>query len=237
MRSSTMATKLIVGILSLVALVLGPQPVSALIIDFSQAGTGNLGTGTFTSGPVTVDAFYESNGVFINTGASLFVHNSAGRHGFGVCIPSETGCGSGTDPELDNLGPTELIRLSLAPGWSWTDLSISALTTVILSDKGQILFANIDGLPGSFDFATVFASFTAADGTEQTLPISGQAANAPFLYILPGPLITTNNDDFLVWMVTVEQTGAPVPEPATALLLGVALAALSVLARKRARRK
>ena len=154
-----------------------------------------------------------------------------------MCSPPESGCSAGgTNSELDNLGPTELIRLTLAPGWRWVDISISALTTVILSDKGQILYANSDGLPGDLGFATLFASFSAANGAEQTLGLDGAAAFATFLYLLPGPLITTNNDDFLVWMVTVEQTQA-VPEPTTALLLGVALAALSVVARKRARRK
>src|SRR5207249_2664145 len=146
----------------------------------------------------------------------------------------ESGCSSGgTESELDNFGPSELIRLTLAPGWRWVDISISALTTVILSDRGQVLFAHNDGLPGDLGFATLFASFSAGGGAEQTLALGGEAALAPFLYLLPGPLFTTNNDDFLVWMVTVEQAQA-VPEPTTTLLLGVALAAVSVLAWKRA---
>jgi hypothetical protein len=223
--------------LCLLGTVLVPLTASALIIDFTLAGSGNLGVGTYTAGPVTVDAFFEANGSFISTGVSLVVFNTIDHRGFGVCSPPESGCtAGGTQSELDNLGPSELIRLTLAPGWRWVDVSISALTAVILPDKGQVLFANNDGLPGDLGFATVLASFSAVDGGEQTLALSGEAALAPFLYLLPGPLITTNNDDFLVWKVTVERAQA-VPEPTAALLLGVALAVLSVLARKRARRK
>jgi len=237
MRSSISATKLVAVAVCLLGALAGPQAASALIIDFTLAGTGNLGVGTYTAGPVTVDAFYELNGSFTSTGVSLVGFNAVDHHGFGVCSPPESGCtAGGTNSELDNLGPSELIRLTLAPGWRWVDVSVSALTTVILSDKGQLLYANSDGLPGDLSFATLFASFTAADGAEQTLALDGSAALAPFLYFLPGPLITTNNDDFLVWRVTVERAEA-VPEPTIALLLGVALAALSVLARKRARRK
>ncbi|PYM92333.1 MAG: hypothetical protein DME04_16055 [Candidatus Rokuibacteriota bacterium] len=236
-RSSTPATRLVAGVLCLLGAVLGPRTVSAVTIDFSLAGSGNLGVGTYTNGPVTADAFYESNGIFISTGVTLVVQNAADLHGFGVCSPQESGCASGgIQSELDNLGPSELVRLTLAPGWRWVDVSISALTTVILPDRGQLLFANGDALPGDLSFTTLLTGFSALNGTEQTLAVSGDAANAPFLYLIPGPLITTNNDDFLVWKVTVEQ-GQAVPEPAIALLLGVALAALSVLARNRARRK
>jgi hypothetical protein len=238
MRSSTSATRLIAGALCLLGALAGPQTASALIIDFTLAGSGNLGTGTYTAGPVTADAFFESNGVFTSTGVSLVVLNAVDMHGFGVCSPGESGCSAGgTNSELDNLGPSELIRLTLAPGWRWVDVTVSALNMVILNDKGQLLYANSDGLPGDLSFATVFASFTPAGGAEQTIDLDAAAVNAPFLYFLPGPLVTTNNDDFLVWKVTVERVQQEVPEPTTALLLGVALAALSVLARKRARRK
>ena len=137
-RSSTPATRLVAGVLCLLGAVLGPRTVSAVTIDFSLAGSGNLGVGTYTNGPVTADAFYESNGIFISTGVTLVVQNAADLHGFGVCSSQESGCASGgIQSELDNLGPSELVRLTLAPGWRWVDVSVSALTTVILSDRAS----------------------------------------------------------------------------------------------------
>lgn len=234
MGSSRLLTSIASG-LALTGAVLAPPAASALIIDFSLAGPGSIGSPTYVNGPVRVDAFYrDESGNYVNTGdISLFAKNTVGNHGFGVCSPSEA-CTPDGSAELGNFVHDELIRLTLEPGWTWVNASVSALTDVDRLDRGQLLYAKIDALPGNLSFATLLTSFSAASGTELDIPVTGEAASAQFLYFVPQPIDA--HSDYLVWKVEVEQR-TQVPEPATTLLLGVALAAVSLLARKYSRRK
>src|SRR5215207_6675562 len=83
--------------LALAALALAlPQAAHALTIDFSQAGpAGNLGSNTYTNGPITVSAFYlngnnYTNALSSNRPVTLFVRNEPFHDmGFGVCSPKE----------------------------------------------------------------------------------------------------------------------------------------------------
>jgi hypothetical protein len=213
-----------------------PMASHALLVDFSQAGPpGNLGANTYTSGPVTVSAFYLSGNTYTNAPdnnhpVTLFVRNEPLHDmGFGVCAPSEqtkSQCaypkdydgGGGHVNELDNDGTKELLRLQLAPGWTWSSLTLSSID----NEHGQLWYSNTPGL--SKDFASFATLYTAYDGTPpewRDLSISGAAASAQYLYLVPGPKGSDN--DHLLWKVTVSQ----VPEPDTVALFAIGLGLLA----------
>jgi len=71
------------------------SPSEALVVDFSLAAPapgGRLLTNTYTSGPVTVEAYYlNSAGNYVNTDTYLSVRRQSGDNGFGVCSPGQVG--------------------------------------------------------------------------------------------------------------------------------------------------
>jgi hypothetical protein len=222
-----------------------PQAAHALTIDFSQAGPpGNLGSSTYVNGPVSVSAFYLSGNSYTsapdkNRPVTLFVRNEPFHDmGFGVCAPKEQsksqcafpnkydGSGGHTN-ELDNDGTKELIRLQLAPGWTWSSLTLSSID----NEHGQLWYSDTPGLRK--DFASFARLYQAYDGTppeRRDLSILGDAAEARYLYLVPGPKGSDN--DQLLWMVTVGQV-SQVPEPGT---LAFAVVGLGVLGATRLRR-
>lgn len=154
-------TVLTICILVTAAVVIfGPGIATALVVDFSTPfSPGNTGINTYTSGPVTAEAYYKpsSGADYTNANATvngvsqpltLFERHNPDDHGFGVCSPKEqtnSACrppatytgGGGNVNELDNLGKSELIRLTLADGYHWLNVWISSLDS---SEKGQIWY-------------------------------------------------------------------------------------------------
>ena len=225
--------------LALAALALAlPQAAHALTIDFSQAGpAGNLGSNTYTNGPISVSAFYLNGNNYTNALSSkrpvtLFVRNEPLHDmGFGVCSPKEqtsSACafpgkykgGGGHTNELDNDGTKELIRLQLAPGWTWNSLLLSSID----NEHGQLWYSNTPGLSKNFSsFASLYRAYDGTPSESQTLSILGDAADARYLYLVPGPKGSDN--DHLLWMASVSQV-AQVPEPGTVSLLAIGLGVL-----------
>lgn len=220
-----------------------PQASHALIVDFTQAGQpGNLGSNTFTSGPVTVDAFYLSGKSYTNQADSkhrpvtLFVRNEDDDKGFGVCAPedqSKSACakpgkyhgGGGDTNELDNEGTKELLRLKLAPGWSWDKVLLS---TISKDEKGELWFTDTPGLDKNLgSFASLLKAYKGTSSHFLEIGLSqGPAADATYLYFIP----TGNDTGHMIWQVGVTQ----VPEPATVGLLAVGLGMLGAVRLRKA---
>lgn len=218
-----------------------PQVSHALILDFSQAlgGAigGNLGTHTYSSGPVTVDAFYLNGNAYTNQNDSknrpvtLFVRNEDDDLGFGVCAPEDQSkwqCappskfkgGGGNTNEIDNNGTLELLRLKLAPGWTWESVSLS---TMRKAETGQLWFSDTPGLNKDLSsFASLYSSFNGTSSHFRDIDLIGPVADATYLYFIPG---TARNSGYMIWTVEVTQ----VPEPATVALFAMGLGMLGVM--------
>jgi PEP-CTERM motif-containing protein len=224
-----------------------PQAAHALTIDFSQAGPpGNLGSSTYVNGPVSVGAFYLSGNSYTNAPdknrpVTLFVRDEPFHDmGFGVCAPKEQskrqcafpnkydGSGGHTN-ELDNDGSKELLRLQLAPGWVWSSLTLSSLDK---DEHGQLWYSDTPEF--NKDLASFARLYQAYDGTRQEwrdVSILGDAADARYLYLLPGPKGSDN--DHLLWLVTVSQI-TQVPEPGSVAFVVIGLGVLGATRLRRA---
>jgi len=185
---------------------------------------------------VTAEAFYLNGTTYVNkdvagaTDTFLMVRNTVNDRGLGVCSPGQVGTaacglpgsyvgGGGDINELANSisGKPELIRLKVDDGWDWQSVTVSSLDG---GEKGKLLWSNSDSLSlATITGAAGVTSFVAGGSTEEpTFAVTGLAAGAKYLYFIPGPDGTDNDD--LVWKADVQF----VPGPASLFLLAPALA-------------
>ena len=224
------------------AALIAPTVANALVVtaDFSAPPlvAGRMWMASYTTNHVTAEAYYLNGTSYVNRDAAgalntfLMVRNTVGDRGFGVCSPSElanSACnphgtytgGGGDINELGNRqGAVELIRLTIEDGWDWKTVYVSSLDS---SEKGELRWSNSDLLTQtSISTAPLVVPAFMAGGSsvEFAFSVTGAAAGAKYLYLIPGPTGTDN--DYLVWKADVER----VPEPGTLLLLGSALSGI-----------
>jgi hypothetical protein len=228
-----------------------PQAARAAVIDFSQAlggADGRYQSNVFSAGPVTVEAFYLDRGAYTSDAkriagqwreVRLFVRNEPNDHGFGVCNPREIASracrppdtyagGGGETNELDDAGTPELLRVSLAAGWTWESLWVSSLDG---RERGEIRYSDDASLSRrAVRRADLLLAYRHDPGEafEVELPVTGAARTARFLFVIPGP--HGRDNDHLLWQAAVTQ----VPEPGTLALVATGVAAIGVA---RARRR
>jgi hypothetical protein len=119
-----------------------------------------------------------------------------------------------------------LLRLKLAPGWTWEKIWLS---TISKDEKGQLWFTDTPGLNKNLgSFASLYRSYTGTSSHLLEVDITGAAADASYLYFIPGP---GGDTGYMIWTATVTQ----VPEPATWALVSIALGMLGATRLRRAR--
>lgn len=232
------------GILVAFGILLIAANADAIVIDFStnpDSTAGELGPSLLDVNGVDVHGFYFDGASWGM--ANLFRRNDAEDHGLGVCNPDED-CeetdSEGDINELDNAGHPELIRLTLPSGFLWTEVAVSSLDTNGSQDpdhfeRGQA-FATNDSDPANAASGVAFWQFAGNGAVEVTHAVEGADQLASYIFFRPydwsggieEPYYNEDND-FLVWQVTIE----PVPEPGTVFLLAGGLLGLVLAVRRK----
>lgn len=211
----------------------------ATTIDFSMVlPPGDTGSPTYLHVPTGLIV----SGLWLDDDewepANLYVRNQTNDHGFGICSPfDDPPCpgpsGGGDFNELDNAGAPEVIRLTRPAGYEWVSVQLSSLDSNSSTDpddfeRGQ-LWASAAPIPAFI--GTSLLDFAGGGPVEPTFAVSDPTA--PYLFFRPfdyRPTGTNDNNDFLVYAVTIERTR--VPEPVTLGLLGIGFLALGVRRRR-----
>ena len=173
----------------------------------------------------------------------LIARNETDDKGLGVCTEGADasscnigGTGGGDYNELSQLVNEEAILLTLAPGWTWSELWVSSLDTGGTggTEEGRLYWGDVPDvatlLAGSSSFHFV-AGGLPSSGVEGKLSLpSGFNFNARYVLFRPdGAIGSRENNDYLVWGATATS----VPEPGTLTLLGLGLAGVRFARRRK----
>ena len=225
---------------------------SAPAIDFTSLGsysTFNAGQhDTATVDGVQIDGFVYTGGTsFVQDRGYLWHRNNTDDHGFGYCSAGES-CGAanttgnGDANELSNESrKTEIIRLTRPSGESWSNIWVSSLDSggTNNNETGTFYWSNSATPNLSTMTGITFSHGQLAGADEGSIwsLVSGHGfdPNANYLFFRAGSYDTFGhalngtNNDYLVWGVNV----AAVPEPEIYVMMGIGLALMILVARRK----
>ena len=226
-------------------------------IDFTSWGsnstfnTNQLDTATVSGVGIAGFVWSPNTTSFSTTQGYLWLRNdtaNGGDHGFGYCNSGES-CGavgttgSGDYNELSNetSGKTEIIRLTKPTGDNWSNIFVSSMDTggTNNNETGTLYWSNSATPNLSTLTGITFSHAQLGGGNEGSiwslLAGHGFDPTANYLFFRAGSFnssgtaLNGTNNDYLVWGVNV----VAVPEPEIYAMMGLGLALMAFVARRR----